>query len=50
MFNIKVRYVSGTEGTFGPVPNQNIAIQLLAVIAGKAEVISAVIEEDRVIG
>jgi hypothetical protein len=50
MFTITVRYESGSEGTFGPVADRNVATQLLALIAGKPNVISAYIAENRVIG
>lgn len=46
---IVVRYDSGSEGKFGPFDNINVATQVLALIAGKPNVISATIEKPLVV-
>lgn len=47
--HIVVRYDSGSEGKFGPFENINVATQVLALLAGKSNVISALIEKPSII-
>lgn len=47
---IKVEYLSGAQGEFGPITEKNLAMQFLAILAGRPDVVSATIEEPRIIG
>jgi hypothetical protein len=41
---IKVTYLDGSEGTFGPVSGSDVADRIIAQLAGNAHVKSAVRE------
>jgi hypothetical protein len=47
---IRVRYEGGHEGEFGPFPDKNVAYAILVHIVNKPNVVSAILEEPRIIG
>lgn len=54
MLTIRVKFIDASgnqyDGEFGPIADKNMATQFLAILAGRGNVVSAVIEENRVIG
>jgi len=47
---IVVRYENGHEGEFGPFKAENVAYAVMTIIVAKPNVVSAMIEESRIVG